>query len=226
MSSEPVVEDPEATTCPRARSVCGRRHTPETSPATPRPRPRPTASGNAESDGFDCRSIFRASTLRPSWLRICERMGWNLRYSGFTMRKTLRTRGPEPIRNSESVLRNGFLRRLRVEVAETVGHTPRGSGGRGSPLGDGSRPPNLRPSGREGSPTGSVARVMPRGSRGFDARPHGSRASSFGRVIRSHLVAASPDLGHIDRLFPDGYTRPHTHFIEPRSVGAGRISKS
>ncbi len=44
---------------------------------------------------------------RPFELRVRERMGWDLRYSEFTMRKILGTRGLEPIRNPECVLRNG-----------------------------------------------------------------------------------------------------------------------
>src|SRR5579875_3117586 len=43
-------------------------------------------------------------------------MGGNLRDSGFAMRKTLGTRGLEPIRHPEFVLRNGFFHSLRVEA--------------------------------------------------------------------------------------------------------------
>src|SRR5579885_1592210 len=55
------------------------------------------------------RAPLGASPRLRVHLRVCERMGGDLRDSGFAMRRILRTRGLEPMRNSEFVLRDGFL---------------------------------------------------------------------------------------------------------------------
>src|SRR5579875_338914 len=43
----------------------------------------------------------RSHRRSPDRLRVCERMGGNLRDSGFAMRRILRARGLEPIRSAE-----------------------------------------------------------------------------------------------------------------------------
>ena len=62
--------------------------------------------------------------ILPQPLSVGERRGGNLRDSGFRMRKILRTRGLEPIRNPEFALRSGCFPSLRG------GFEPLDSGGR------------------------------------------------------------------------------------------------
>src|SRR5579885_2438029 len=135
----------------------------------------------------------------PALLSVCERLGGNLRDSGFAMRKILRTRGPEPIRHLEFVLRNGFFHSPRAFVAP-LRHPRVGSSEGGFPLGRplsplktplARGPACLEASARDEAPSGQVRPSNPARDRGRLMRPGGSRTISPPSVSPSVISTRS-----------------------------------